>query len=70
MPFILQPSTKEHALQCAKVQMASNAGDPLYESVMGNTPAEVIATVLAEEVSNAIGTPGVKVPEIIDSETG
>ena len=70
MPLILQPSTKENAPQRAEVQLASYIHDPLFNSIMPNTPEELKVKFFAEVLSKGMDKPGVKNLEIIDSENG
>lgn len=69
MPLILQPATKENALQRGEVQLASNIYDPVMKSLMPGAPYEAQVKFFGEATSKDLGKPEVRTLEIIDTET-
>ena len=68
MPLILQPATKENALQRGEVQLASNTHDPLMRSFMPGAPHEVQVKFFGKATSKDLGKPEYRTLEIIDTE--
>jgi hypothetical protein len=69
MPLIIQPATKENALQRGEVQLASSIYDPLMKSLMPGAPYEVQVKFFGEASSKDLEKPEFRTLEIIDTET-
>ncbi|RDW56902.1 hypothetical protein BP5796_12969 [Coleophoma crateriformis] len=69
MTLIVQPATKENALQRGEVQLASNAHDPIMKSFMPDTPYDVQVKFFGEATAKDLEKPGFRTLEVIDTES-
>ena len=70
MTLAVQPTTKDHAYQCAEVLLASFADDPIFPNFMKGIPHEEQVKFFAESMAKDLNSPETRILEIVDTETG
>jgi hypothetical protein len=70
MPLVVQPTPKEHVYQCAEVQLAAFAHDPMVPNLMKGIPHEEQVRFFAESLAKDLEGPEVRNLEVVDTETG